>query len=264
MSTSGFVYIATGERFLVEAKASVASLKQHMPTARTCCFTDDLDKARPYFDDVKLISSPYRNFFEKIPPLSLTPFDRTIFVDTDTIFAADMNDVFELLLRFEIAIASDPFFCGPREIPACFSHLNTGLIAYQNTDRVRAFFQNWFTDYKQEFDAAVDKNACHDQFSFQRALYESDLRLYVLPTEYNFRIVCPQLVRLWAPVKMMHARGRDLAALAKQLNGNGDVKIVWPNWAHFRRTRVHMINRFYDRVLRIGHSILRIAFGLKK
>jgi len=264
MSTCGFVYIATGARFIEEAKASVASLKQHMPTAMTCCFTDDINSARPYFDDVQLISSPYRNFFEKIPPLSLSPFDRTIFVDTDTIFAANMCDVFDLLSRFEIAVASDPFFCGPSGIPACFSHLNTGLIAYQNTARVRAFFQSWFTDYQQEFNSSADKKGCHDQISFQRALYNSDLRLYILPTEYNFRIVCPQLVRIWAPVKMMHARHRDLAALAQQLNANGDVKVVWPNWAHFRRTRVHLIDRFYDSVLRVGHSIPRITFGIMK
>lgn len=154
---NGFLYIATGRKFIEEAKVSVASLKEKMPHASTCCFTDDVEAALPYFDQVFKIPNPYRNFFEKIPPLRLSPFKNTIFIDTDTYFTGDMSDVFDLLSRFEIAVVGDPFFCGFKEIPQCFTHLNTGLIAYRKSEALNAFFDAWFDDYESIYKQAKNK-----------------------------------------------------------------------------------------------------------
>jgi hypothetical protein len=56
MQTQGFLYIATGQRFLREARISVATLKKHMPHAMTCCFTDRVAEASGHFDHVILVS----------------------------------------------------------------------------------------------------------------------------------------------------------------------------------------------------------------
>jgi len=257
MNENGFLYIATGRRFLDEAIKSVASLRSKMPGVSTCCFTDDVDRASKYFDRIYEISEPYRNFFEKIPPLKLSPYENTIFVDTDTYFTNDMSDVFELLCRFEIAVVSDPFFCGPSGIPQCFSHLNTGLIAFKRSDRVKEFFDDWFRDYRNEYERSRDKKRCHDQMSFQRALYNSDLRLYILPPEYNLRMTCPQLVRIWAPVKMIHARHKDIKALGETLNSSGECRVIWPNWSHFTRSRMHFVSKRSNTLLSFFLGMLK-------
>ncbi len=250
MNDFGFLYIATGSEFIKESIQSVKSLRVHMPEVATCCFTDDVEMARPWFDIVVAIEKPFRNFFEKIPPLSQTPFQRTIFVDTDTIFTSPMLDVFELLSRFEIAAVPDPFWCEYPDVPACFMQLNTGLIAYQSTQRVRDFFELWLTVYQREFEAAGRPKDMHDQPAFQRLLFASDLRIYLLPAEYNLRLVCPQMVRIWAKAKMLHARHADLADLGLRVNAKNDVRVIWPNWRHFLRSDLFLVSRQQDRVLR--------------
>jgi hypothetical protein len=262
MPSQGFLYIATGRRFIAEAVESVASLRSHMPGAATCCFTDEPGLAAPHFDQVFLIAEPFRNFFEKIPPLSRTPFDRTIFVDTDTTFAAPMMDVFLLLGRFELAVVADPFWCEMPGLPACFAQMNTGLIAYQRTPRVLAFFGRWFETYQGEFRRSGCERSYHDQSSFQRALYESDVRFYLLPNEYNLRLSCPQLIRIWAPARMLHARHKDIAKLGPRLNSRSDVRVVWPNVMHFCRSDIFVIDAFVDRVLQSLLMVLRKSLRL--
>lgn len=260
--SQGFLYIATGKRFIEEAKQSVSSLKKHMPTAKTCCFTDDLDSARGHFDTVQLLTAPHRNFFEKIPPLSLSPFDATIFVDTDTIFAAPMLEVFDLLNRFEIAVVDDPYLSGREDIPSCFAHMNTGLIAYRNSQRVRSFFTKWLQAYEEDYAASEDKEHEHDQGSFQSMLYHSDLRLYILPVEYNFRLTSPQMARVWARIKMIHARHPRLQELSEELNKEWQVRVVWPNWTHFFRSKLFLVDQRQGRFIRLPHSLVGKIFRL--
>jgi hypothetical protein len=266
--TTGFLYIATGKRFIAEAIQSVRSLKAHMPSVNACCFTDDVESARPWFDQVFLIDNPYRNFFEKIPPLSRTPYDQTIFVDTDTTFAAPMLDVFHLLDTFELAVVSDPFWCELPGLPACFAQMNTGLIAYQKSPRVLAFFAQWFSRYEEDFKNAGAVKSYHDQRSFQEALYRSDLRFYVLPNEYNVRLTCPQLLRIWAPARMLHARHRDIAKLGARLNAKSDVRVVWPNMGHFIRNDLFVVDESYDRILQallfVPRKLIKLLMGRRR
>ncbi|HEY5891624.1 MAG TPA: hypothetical protein VIT91_00200 [Chthoniobacterales bacterium] len=233
-----------------------------MPDVKTCCFTDEPELAQPWFDTVEVIDRPFRNFLEKIPPLSKSPFQRTIFVDTDTVFTGSMLDVFELLSSFEIAAAPDPFWCESPHLPACFMQLNTGLIAYQNTQRVRDFFHRWFADYERAFNEAGKPKRMHDQGVFQHLLFESDLRLYLLPVEYNLRLTCPQLVRIWAPAKMLHARHPDLLDLGRRVNSRSDVRVIWPNWRHFLRGDLFLIGRRPDRFLRAWAAMPKMALKL--
>ncbi|WP_148218069.1 hypothetical protein [Opitutus terrae] len=259
MNETGFLYIATGEKFVREALRSVASLRAHMPSARTCCFTDAPERVREHFDLVERIEKPYRNFFEKIPPLSRTPFERTIFVDTDTVFAAPMLDVFDVLERFDLAAAPDPFWCEIPRVPAAFQQLNTGLIAYRNNAKVRQFFTEWFDDYEKGFTAAGAPRHMHDQAVFQRRLFYSDLRIYVLAPEYNFRLTCPQLARIWAPVRMLHGRHTDLADLGRRVNAQHDVRIVWPNAQHLVRSNMFLVSRAGDAILRAATALPKFA-----
>jgi hypothetical protein len=263
MNDCGFLYIATGRRFVDEAAVSYASLRRHMPDVPVCCFTDEPEYAAQTFAHVERIEHPFRNFLEKIPPLWRTPYARTVFVDTDTVFAAPVTDLFTLLERFDLAAAPDPFWVEAPGCPPCFQHLNTGLIAYRKTERVEAFLRRWFEQFQAGL-AADPKNPIHwhDQVVFQRELYASDLRLYVLPGEYNLRVACPQLIRIWAKARMLHARHGDLGDLGLRLNAESEYRVVLPNWTFVRRTELHLIGRRSDRVLRAWHGVLRRALAV--
>ena len=244
----GCVYIATGPKYLFEASLSMDSLREHMPNVPVCCFTDDPAAAARIFPHVERIENPSRNFLEKIPPLSRTPYERTIFLDTDIIITADISDLFDLLEKYDIAAAPDPFGVEADGCPACFQHLNTGLIAYRRNPAVLDFFERWFAEYRRDLAERTDQP--HDQLSFQRLLYQSDLRLYVLPVEYNIRLTCPQLIRIWTAARVIHSRDMiDTPALGRRLNSKDDFRLVFPNWTLLQRTSAHVISPRSDRVL---------------
>jgi hypothetical protein len=257
------MYIATGRFFIDEAIDSYRSLRKFMPSLPVCIFTDDTEYAGKFFETVIKIEKPFRNFLEKIPPLEASPYERTLFVDTDTIFAGDMSDVFDLLDRFDIAAAPDPFWVVAPTCPPCFQHLNTGLIVYRKNDQVNAFFRQWFLEFETELKRAPDNpENWHDQVHFQRLLYHSPLRLYVLPVEYNIRVQFPQILRVWAPAKLMHSHEMSpLPALGKRLNNALDYRIVFPNWTLVHRTTLHMVGGWNEKALNCAKWIMDMFVG---
>ena len=136
--TSGFLYVATGEKYLRETIKSAHSVKKWMPEIPILLCTDQSEVPENLFVQVRLIHSPTYSFFDKIVPLSESPFERTIFLDTDTVIVADISDLFEVLERFELAV-SQANFRHDREFsaPNCFVEMNTGVIAYRSTESVK-------------------------------------------------------------------------------------------------------------------------------
>ena len=95
----------------------------------------------------------------------------------------------------------------PRGVPRSFPELNTGVLAFQNSDKVQALFKEWqrcYLDFRQR------KGIKRDQLSFRKAVYFSDINLSILPPEYNLRAVFSYFVGGFGPVKIVHARGGDL------------------------------------------------------
>ena len=102
----GVIYVATGRKWIEEATASVAMLKQHMPGVQVVLFSDR-DDAGGTFDDVVVLDRQEGGYRDKILCLRRSPFERTIFLDTDTHVTADLGELFRLLDRFDVAMAQD-------------------------------------------------------------------------------------------------------------------------------------------------------------
>jgi len=99
MDDKGILYIATGDDFVKEAEISAQSVSKAMPNIPIAIATD----ARPEykFDHVVNISKPHYGFQDKITQMSRSPFDKTLYLDTDVFVNTDVNEVFELLNEFE-------------------------------------------------------------------------------------------------------------------------------------------------------------------
>ena len=69
------------------------------------------------------------------------------------------------------------------KIPYSFSEINTGVMVFNNSDKVKSLFKNW-KKYYYDF---LPKTNGWDQPSFRVALWESDVMLCHLPPEYNVR-----------------------------------------------------------------------------
>lgn len=209
MRDTGIQYVATGERHQEEARRSACSFKATMPDVPIAIATDNPSTARAArcFDIVRELTDCRHSYVDKLRPLVESPFERTLFLDTDTYSAAPCHEVFALLDRFELAVAHAPLRAHlhfPLACPMSFPEMNTGVIAYRNTPAFQALVAQWIAifDSQTEIDC--------DQPSFREALYASDIRFAVLTSEYNLRACFPYFLGGNVAVKIIHARDQDL------------------------------------------------------
>jgi hypothetical protein len=151
----GVLYVATQNlRCLAEAFLSAASVKQHLPDVPVAIVTDVPPVAEHHhavFDHV-IPASPTRRYaaewrrglFDKVGGIVRTPFDRTLFLDTDTrVLDPAARDVFAWLDEHDVAMVP----CTPESSRSCeiFGRpmLNSGVIAYRRTAAVEKLLARW-------------------------------------------------------------------------------------------------------------------------
>lgn len=236
--SNGVLYIATGPEFIKEAVVSARSLKQTSGDLHTTLFTDREVHA-DCFDEVRQFEGPAYDFSDSILGSSMTPYDRTLFIDTDTYVCEDISGIFELLDRFDIAAAHNPGSRTARArdgyaaegIPDAFPEYNTGVVLYRDTQAVADFFEKWKKTYRGDRDRTTSKL---NQPSFREELYKSSLDIATLPSEYNLRVRYKGSVGFMTdPVKIVHGRHpAGLPTVAKRLNAKTGMRVFtmkgWP------------------------------------
>jgi Nucleotide-diphospho-sugar transferase len=221
--TEGVVLVATGtETYVALAARAAASVKRCCPGLPVDLYTDRAHDL-PVFDRVHVLENPW--FRSKIDALLGARFERTLYMDADILALADFRDVFQLLERFDIALAHDWYRNSPlhhtfwrKELPPAFPQFNGGLIALRRTPATTAFLEAWRA-------AVQATDTGRDQISLRELLWDSDLRIATLPEEYNLLWI--HGVRSWttdfAAPRLIHspnfhreydryARARDPAA----------------------------------------------------
>lgn len=243
----GILYIATGPSFVAEAVQSAQSVKAVWPEIPLALITDVAPEA-DCFAHIDIIPAR-RNSSDKPRYIGKSPFARTVFLDADTYCCAPFPEVFDLLDRFDIAAAYDdgrftertdpatgkPHFIKVPGIPDCFPELNGGVIAYRRSPAVDALFARWATEYEESCDGPLLDH--REQPSLRAALYNSEARLGVLPSEYNFRLVCPGFAR--NAIKIIHGRwtyepirataADTLQAIDRAFNANHGPRVFVPS-----------------------------------
>ncbi|MCS4047520.1 hypothetical protein GGQ04_002668 [Salinibacter ruber] len=224
----GIIYVASGQAFIEEACSSAESVRRHMPDVPITLFTHQR-VSPPEIDDVivdERLEKGGNPKEGKIACLSRTPYDRTLFLDTDTYICEDISELFLLLDAFEVAAAHDParlYYAGeshPSTLPESFPELNTGVLLYKtDSPSVRALLRAWKERYGTMGGGVPER----DQLSFREVLFESDVRMTTLPSEYNCRFNFPMY--LDGPAKVLHGRHDSLSyeEVAQILNVNGKV-----------------------------------------
>ncbi len=220
---------------------SARSVRRHLPGVPIVLYTDQTDLPAGVFDEVRRIENPRHSFIDKIAPLCETPFERTIFLDTDTLACAPFDDLFTLLDRFELAAAHAPYrHDRPFVTPNCFAELNTGVLAYRRSPAMIALFQDWLRLYEEEVAATGRMDS--DQPAFREALYRSALPVYVLPPEYNLRTVMPAAVGR-CQVRIIHGRGPDMEELARWVNASHRIRLFLPSVLQFSSAHFAILSR---------------------
>src|SRR4051794_2285116 len=158
MAARGFLYAATGERGIDEAVVSASRARRMHPDVPAVLFTDDPARARRGpFDDVIVVPDHGWSASEvKVWALGRSPFDRTVFLDSDTHVIADVSDLFAVLDRYDVAGAPEPGYktmgghTPHPEIPDAFQPVNSGVIAYRRSPATSAFLADWLERYRED------------------------------------------------------------------------------------------------------------------
>lgn len=248
----GFVYVATGEGYVREAIRSARSLKRVMPEEKVCLITD-LRPQESCFDLVLDAEEPVHAPIDKLQAVR-APFERVMFVDTDTHFVADVSEVFDLCARFDLAVLPDlrrGWNYPLPGVPRTFPEFNTGVMLFTNSPKIHEFFNVWRSEYKSlKPNLPVPKN---DQPSFRKTLFHSDLRVAPLPSEYHFLSDCPNSI-MW-DARLIHGRS-DYQTVEREVNRELGSRVYIPGLGvyrgfHGRKSMLSQCFRFLAASLRL-------------
>ncbi|WP_340101729.1 putative nucleotide-diphospho-sugar transferase [Salinibaculum salinum] len=255
----GILYIATGPKYVRQAivSAEKASEVTELPIA----IVSDQDVDHPIFDYIIKDHNPKHSYIDKARNISKSPFDKTLFLDTDAYVLSDIMELFELLDEFELAAAVDPNevvlrYSGERHfdnVPESVPEYNTGVIVYRNNERVNNLMQNWVS-----YCTTANPN---DQIGFRKALYESDVRITALSPVYNTLINWP--VQVTGEVKIIHGVGGSISdsseveKVADRVNKKTGVRILYSlRHGHV----VYPTSKYGTIITRKYSSIMRYTF----
>lgn len=231
MKNFGLLYVATGEKYIKECIESAKSAKSVMPDVSITLHTD-INIESDLFDYIEHIENPRHSFIDKIGPLLHTKYKKTLFIDTDTHFLDDINDLSLLLDKFELGVAHAPWRLPPwegweshnlKDVPISFPELNTGVIAYRLTSSVKTLFNTWKNNYTKQLKYKLSPK--NDQPAFRHSLYYSNVKFTILPPEYNFRTVFNAFQGGGIKVKILHGRGCNLKKAIKLVNLDNNINI---------------------------------------
>lgn len=258
----GVVYVATGPRCLAEAVRSVTSLKRLMPALPATLFTDAPEVTPGTFDRIVRVAGARHGFIDKILPLLDSPYERTLFLDSDTFVCQPLDDLFRVLDRFDLAVCHDSWR-GPDslgECPDAFADLNTGVLLYRTAPEVIRLIRVWHDRYAGILaagSAGAGGTTPNDQPSFRAELFASDVRFYVLPPEYNLTVWCPGSAGAQAKVVIVHGRKQRLPEIARIVNGSLKARVFVPSLRHLDGETLGIYTR-------LGERLLAAVSGLKR
>lgn len=244
--SKGIIYIVAGKQYIEEACQSASSVKKYMPDVSITIFCDQHIKSK-YFDNCIILENNYYtensyNFLDKVINIGRTPYQYTLYLDSDTYICADISEMFDLLDKFDIAGSHSPgrissLSCYQIQgVPESFAQLNAGVILFKKTSLIDEFFNNWLELYKRDLEAFDSLRKLgrsegikfpQDQPSLRESLYKSSLRIATLPSEYNCRFIFPCYVS--REVKILHGRHPNLQEVAHEINKTIKKRVFVPN-----------------------------------
>ncbi len=219
-SNTGVLYLAVGPHCRKEALISARSLKASNPRLPATLITDEAAEIVPgIFDSVLITESRANPFRIKVDCLLDSPFETTLFLDTDILVRQSLIELFDRFEGFDFGICREPYKTRSRPPDLVdYEHpyqMNSGVFLYRKTEAFKAFWQTWKKKTETIRDEQMRPNGpATDQGPCNLALAEADLdtfRLLILPSPvYNARLISwPRLMRegRFGEVKIMHGRG---------------------------------------------------------
>ncbi|KIC92278.1 hypothetical protein [Flavihumibacter sp. ZG627] len=217
--TRGVLYFAQGKRFIDEAIFSARTFRRHHKNVPIVLITPDNIRKPSQFDDIIIIPDLGNPFKTKVSSLTRSPFDHTLFLDSDTIIKESVYELFDFLLNYDLVIANR-VLCEWNEAytrfidyvdPDCY---NTGVFAFSKSPIMTAFINEWIKRVLEEDSSRMRSGYFCDQHHFNELLFKDQfgkkigLKLVEVPNKkYNARPhLLPQLKidKEFDEIKILH------------------------------------------------------------
>lgn len=235
----GVIYVVTGGRsYIGELLTSVASLRKHEPDLPILVFTDfpiperyGLNTERLEFND-----NPHKL---KVSSLRRSPFEETLFLDTDTQIRGSLEPLFAELNGRDFCAANahlaDYTVRPPRWISMVKEgEYNTGVLLFRKSKATSEFLGSWEAAVRAHDSSDMWAGHFGDQYFFNNlvqngAAEQLGLRWGILE---NWRWNCRGLARptvvsegRWPEVRIQHERTKSMK-LRKLAHSLTDLKMV--------------------------------------
>ncbi|WP_110283832.1 glycosyltransferase [Halomonas sp. LBP4] len=191
----GVIYLALGRPYLAMALLSAKSMVNNNPDIPLTIVTNvsneppQVDFFRRGFDDwihVDVDVSANRHLKTNI--LTYSKYDKTIFIDCDTIVMGDLSVASFILDYFDVCVRlnrypqrrrgkGDVNVLGGLSIEA-LPHWNSGVMLIKNSDPAKEFFESWNAKF-----AELDNK--YDQVALVPAIFETGARVLSLEDRWN-------------------------------------------------------------------------------
>lgn len=246
----GVLYIGGGRKYIEEATISAQSVKDHMPDVSISIITH-LETDKDIFDEVITVENTYDDYGMSLIRPDMMPYERTLYLDTDTYICKSINGAFDILDHVDLAFANAPNDRSVQGVPEPWTEYNTGVIAYKNNAKTKQFFRSWEQLYEKWRD---NKGIKANQPSFLKTVHESNVSFFTLSPEYNIR--SNQWGAIYGDPKIVHARHgtQELSEVASQLEEITPCTF----WPRLTSKHVRVFNQ-NDR----NYSVVRLPWTLK-
>ena len=189
----GFVFATTGAAYTQMARRAVRSLRQVMPDAVVDLFTDQAIEDDQFDRIIRLDRSWFR---PKMEALRRSRFERTVYLDSDCIVIADVSDIFEILERFDVAGVQHHLrnwkmgrTSSRTGAPRAFPQIVTAVLGIRRGAGTMQLLEDW-ERVLRETEGPKDQPVLRD------LLWEGNLRIHVLPMDYDVHMPVPTLPQM--------------------------------------------------------------------
>jgi hypothetical protein len=189
--SNGAVYIITQDpRYVDLLLTSAASLRRAMPDLPITVFSQ-FPVESELFENVVRVEPTQDGFYDKSKLIQDSPYERTLFIDADTVVLDSVSELFTLLDYFDCAATHEEYLNTDwhgryqrTDIPASFPEFNTGILMLKRSDRLRRMIEQWGALYRKYLEEKPGQ-PINDQPFFRAAVYFADVRMATLTREYN-------------------------------------------------------------------------------
>lgn len=224
MKTKGIIYTAGGmQKYVDEAIYSAKTLKKHNPKLGVTLFTTIKNVKSKYFDNI-IYQEPIKHPQKyKVENMLKSPYDFTLFLDSDTEVKDNIEELFDFLLVYDLGVTNRVlcrWFDPPKPTEFIdyidYNCYNGGFLLFKKNNKTKTFVDAWTEKMKSKDDTITgkpigDQPPLNELFFDEKLPEKIGLKYVILPNKiYNARPWLWKQAKTdgdYKNIKIFHARG---------------------------------------------------------